>query len=257
MTATEHPEENTPAAPAAPVAAPQSTVNPTIEKYLTTGAHIGTRFKSGDMGRYIYKQRRDGLKVLDVQLIDERVKQVGAFLAKYDAKKIAVVSRKLYGKTPAEEFSNAVGAHSITGRFVPGTFTNPEGKEFRQPSVVIITEPESDAQAIAEASRAHAVVIALASTNNSLANIDIAIPINNKGRKSLALVYWMLAKECLKARGDISGDDGFTKTVEEFEYPLKDGEAEEQAQRRSGRRDRRGPRVNRLEEAAGLAGERD
>ena len=126
-----------------------------------------------------------------------------------------------------------------------------------QPSVVIITEPESDAQAIAEASRAHAVVVALASTNNTLVNIDVAIPINNKGRKSLALVFWMLAKEFLKANGSIDSDEKFHKTVEEFEYPLKEGEAEEQAQRRGGRRDRRGPRVNRLEEAAGLAGERD
>lgn len=229
------------------------TTNPAIEKYLTTGAHIGTRFKSGDMNRYIYKQRKDGLKVLDVQLIDERVKQVGQFLAKYDPKKIAIVSRKMYGKTPAEEFAKSIGAYAITGRFVPGTFTNPQGKEFLQPQVVIVTEPESDAQAISEASKVRAVVVALASTNNLLANIDVVIPVNNKGRKSLALIYWLLAKEFLKARGDIANDEAFSKRVEDFEYALKDGESEEQNQRR-GRRDRRGPRVNRLEEAAGLAG---
>lgn len=233
------------------------TVNPAIEKYLTTGAHIGTRFKSGDMGRYIYKQRRDGLKVLDVQVIDERVKQVGQFLAKFSPKSIVVVSRKLYGKTPAEEFATAVGAHAITGRFVPGTFTNPQGKEFIQPQIVIITEPESDAQAIAEASKVRAVVVALSSTNNVLTNVDVAIPINNKGRKSLALVFWLLAKEFLKANGSISGDEAFPKTLEDFEYPLKEGEVEEQANRRGGRRERRGFRVNRLEEAAGLAGERE
>jgi small subunit ribosomal protein S2 len=226
--------------------------NPVIEKYLTTGAHIGTRFKSGDMLRYIYKQRKDGLKVLDVQVIDERVKQVGVFLSKYSPKSIVVVSRKVYGKTPAEEFAKTIGALSLTGRFVPGTFTNPQGKEFIQPKVVIITEPESDAQAIAEAARAKAVVVALASTNNSLANIDIAIPINNKGRKSLALVYWLLAKEFLKASGNIPSDEAFTRTIEEFEYPLKDGETEDQGQKRK-RREFRGRR-NRLEEAAGLSG---
>ncbi len=228
--------------------------NPSIEKYLTTGAHIGTRFKSGDMARYIYKQRKDGLKVLDVQVIDQRVKLVGQFLSKYDPKRIVVVSRKVYGKTPAEEFAKAIGATSLTGRFVPGTFTNPQGKEFIQPSVVIVTEPESDFQAITEASRVKAVVVALASTNNLLTNIDIAIPINNKGRKSLALVYWLLAKEFLKATGAISSDEAFTKTVEEFEYPLKDGEAEEQSQKKK-RREFRGKR-NRFEEAAGLGGER-
>lgn len=226
--------------------------NPVIEKYLTTGAHIGTRFKSGDMARYIYKQRKDGLKVLDVQVIDERVKQVAQFLSKYSPKSIVVVSRKVYGKTPAEEFAKAIGALSLTGRFVPGTFTNPQGKEFIQPKVVIITEPESDAQAIAEAARAKAVVVALASTNNSLANIDIAIPINNKGRKSLALVYWLLAKEYLKVTGNIPNDEAFPKTLDEFEYPLKDGESEDQGQKRK-RREFRGRR-NRLEEAAGLGG---
>lgn len=230
-----------------------TTINPAIEKYLTTGAHIGTRFKSGDMGRYIYKQRRDGLKVLDVQVIDERVKQVGQFLAKYDPKKMVVVSRKLYGKTPAEEFAQAIGCHAITGRFVPGTFTNAEGKEFIQPSLVIVTEPESDAQAIAEASSVRAIVVGLASTNNVLKNIDVVIPVNNKGRKSLALIFWLLAKEVLKTRGDISSDEQFTKTVEDFEYPLKDGEVEDNGQRKRGRRERK-PFVNRYEEAAGLAG---
>ncbi len=230
-------------------------VNPVIEKYLTTGAHIGTRFKSGDMVRYIYKQRKDGLKVLDVQVIDQRVKQVAQFLSKYSPKSIVIVSRKMYGKTPAEEFAKAIGAHALTGRFVPGTFTNPQGKEFIQPKVVIITEPESDAQAIAEAARAKSVVVALASTNNLLTNIDIVIPINNKGRKSLALVYWLLAKEYLKATGNIPNDEAFPKTLEEFEYPLKDGEVEDQGQKRK-RREFRGKR-NRLEEAAGIGGERN
>jgi small subunit ribosomal protein S2 len=230
------------------------TTNPAIEKYLTTGAHIGTRFKSGDMNRYIYKQRKDGLKVLDVQVIDERVKQVGLFLSKYDPKKIAIVSRKLYGKTPAEEFAKAIGAYAISGRFVPGTFTNPQGKEFLQPHVVIVTEPESDAQAISEASNVRAVVVALASTNNLLANVDIVIPVNNKGRKSLALIYWLLAKEFLKATGVLSDDEAFTKKVEDFEYPMKDGEGEDSGQKRK-RRDRKF--TNRFEEAAGLAGERD
>ncbi len=245
MTTTEKKEETIQQSPA---------LNPAIEKYLTTGAHIGTRFKSGDMERYIYKQRKDGLKVLDVQLIDERMKQVGQFLAKFNPGQIVVVSRKLYGKTPAEEFAKAIHAHSLTSRFVPGTFTNPEGKEFRQPHVVMVTEPESDGQAIIEASRAKAVVVALCSTNNSLQNIDVCIPINNKGRKSLALVYWLLARKVLIARGDIPNEEAFPKTLEDFEYPLKEGEQEEQTQRKGRGRERRPMRTNRYEEAAGLAG---
>lgn len=233
----------------------QTAINPAIEKYLKTGAHIGTRFKSGDMARYIYKQRKDGLKVLDVQVIDERVKVVGKFLAQYSPSKIVVVSRRVYGKTPAEEFASSIGARSLTGRFVPGTFTNPEGKEFIQPDVVIVTEPESDLQAVKEATIAKAVVIGLASTNNSLQFVDMIIPVNNKGRKSLALIYWLLAKEVLKNRNELSSDESFGKTIEQFEYPIKEGEEEEGQDRkkRMGGRGRKGPYVSRYEAAAGIA----
>lgn len=231
----------------------QNVINPAIEKYLKTGSHIGTRFKSGDMARYIYKQRRDGLKVLDVQVIDERVKVVGSFLSKYAGDKIVVVSRRVYGKTPAEEFAASIGARAITGRFVPGTFTNPEGKEFIQPEVVIVTEPESDLQAIKEATIAKAVVIALSSTNNVLQFVDMIIPVNNKGRKSLALIYWLLAKEVLRGRNELPSDESFGKTVEQFEYPMKEGEEEEGSDRkRRMNRGRRGPYISRYEAAAGI-----
>lgn len=216
------------------------TINPLIEKYLKTGAHIGTRFKSGDMARYIYKQRKDGLNVLNVQLIDERIKQVGAFLARYDPKKIAIVSRKIYGSTPAIEFAKLTGAHAIVGRFVPGTFTNPQSQNFFQPEVVIITEPESDIQAIKEATKVRAIVVALASTNNSLRNIDLVVPVNNKGRKSLGLVFWLLAREFLKAKGEITNDEEFQKALEDFEHPQREAKEDQRGRgRREGEENRR------------------
>jgi len=208
------------------------------EKYLNTGAHIGTKFKSGDMKRYIYKVRKDGLNVLDVQTLDERLKIAAKFLAGYDKEKIVVVSRKLYGQTPAKVFAETIGAIIITGRFVPGTFTNPQGNRFIEPKVVLITEPETDTQAIDEATRIRIPVVAMASTNNSLRNVDLAIPINNKGRKSLALGYWILAKEILKERGDIKSDSEFTKTTEDFEYKMKDSD-EKKSFEKKGRWDRK------------------
>ncbi|MCR4368604.1 MAG: 30S ribosomal protein S2, partial [archaeon] len=123
------------------------------ERYLNAGAHIGTKFKSGDMKKYIYKMRKDGLHVLDVQILDERLKFAAAFLAKYEPRRIMVVSRKVYGQTPSEGFAQTLGAKAITGRFVPGTFTNPESTRFVEPSVVLITDPESDGQAILEATK--------------------------------------------------------------------------------------------------------
>src|SRR3989344_111001 len=193
------------------------------EKYLNTGSHIGTKFKSGDMRKYIYKVRKDGLNVLDVQTIDGRLKAAAKFLSKFSGEKVAVISRKSYGQTPAKEFAKALGGIALCGRFIPGTFTNPQCTRFVEPQVVVVTDPEYDVQAIEEASVIRVPVIALASTNNSLKNIDISIPINNKGRKSIALAYWILAREILKEKGL----EPLSKTVDDFEYKMKEGEEEE------------------------------
>ena len=193
-----------------------------LEQYLKTGAHIGTKFKTGDMARYIFKKRKDGLNVLDVENIDERIKIVAEFIGRYDLEKLVAASRRAYGQKPVEQFVKLVGGKAIKGRFVPGTFTNPAGKEFIEPSIVIVTDPEVDNQAVTEATKVKAPVVALASTNNSLKNIDLIIPINNKGRKSLALVYWLLAREILKKKGTIKKDDEFEDKLKDFEYSLKE-----------------------------------
>ncbi len=227
------------------------------EKYLKTGAHIGTKFKSGEMRKYIYKVRKDGLKVLNVETLDQRLLIAAKFLAQYPAKNIVAVSRKLYGQTPAKMFAECIGGASITSRFVPGSFTNPVAKRFVEARVLVVTEPEPDYQAIEEAKRTRIPVIALCSTNNSTKNIDLVIPVNNKGRKSLALVYWLLAREFLKANGTIASDAEFTKTVEDFEYKMKEGEVEEEdygmgGGRGRGRRfERGGPRDRRGGSARG------
>lgn len=209
------------------------------EKYLKSGAHIGTRFKSGDMRKYIYKIRKDGLNVLDVQTLDERIKIAANFLGQFNPEKIVVISRKLYGQTPAKMFSKTIGGKAYTGRFVPGTFTNPEGKEFIEPDVIIAVEPEPDVQAVNEAAMVNVPVVALCSTNNSLRNVDLAIPVNNKGRKSIALVFWLLARELLKIHGKIKSDAEFTVTIEDFEYKMKEGEKEFIEEERPAFRERR------------------
>lgn len=192
------------------------------EKYLKTGAHIGTKFKTCDMKRYIYKRRSDGLMVMDIKTLNERIALSAKFIAMYPKERVVVVSRKLYGKSAVNEFADSIGGMAITGRFVPGTFTNPEGKEFIEAKLLIATEPDADRQAIEEAVKLKIPIVALCSTNNTTRNIDLIVPINNKGRKSLALAYWLLAREVLKERKEIKSDNEFTKKVEEFEYQLKE-----------------------------------
>ena len=209
--------------------------------YLKSGAHIGTKNKSGDMKKYVFKVRPDGLSVLDVQTLDKRIRMASRLISNYNLDRIAIVGRRLYSKTPIKKFAEFVGGKAFSGRFVPGTFTNPTAKEFFEPEIVIISETEQDVQAINEAKIIKVPVIALCSTNNSTRNLDLAIPVNNKGRRSLALVYWLLAKEVLKEKGLIKEDKEFSKTIDDFEYQVKEEEkrAEERkkaVQRRERRR---------------------
>jgi len=181
------------------------------EKYLSAGVHIGMTSKTADMRRYIYKIRPNGLAVLNVGLLDKKIDLVTNLLAKMDT--ILAVSKKNTGHKPAETFAEAVGGRAIVGRFMPGSLTNPTYKEFFEPEVLIVTDPASDKQAITEALQMRIPIIGLADTFNETTYLDIVLPCNNKGRKSLALVYWLLAKQIVEKRGA-----KFDKKVEDFGY---------------------------------------
>ena len=196
--------------------------------FLSSGAHIGTVFKSGDMRRYIFKRRKDGLLVLNVENIETRLKMAAALISGYPPQSVVIVSRRLYAKTGAQKLGELIGARVLTGRFIPGTFSNPTHKQFVEPKIVLVAEPDADSQAISEAAVIHIPVIALVSTNNSLRNIDLAIPINNKGRRSLALAFWTLAREILLKRGTIKNETGFSEEVSDFEYQLASAQGGEE-----------------------------
>ena len=172
-----------------------------VDEYLAAGVHIGTQQKTEDMKRFVYRVRADGLYVLDVKATDERIKIAANFLSKFDPAHILVVSARQYGQFPATMFAKVTGAKSVVGRFIPGTLTNPEYRDFVEPDVVVVTDPIGDSQAVKEAVDVGVPVIAMCDTNNMTTHIDIVIPTNNKGRKALALIYWLLAKEITKLRG--------------------------------------------------------
>jgi small subunit ribosomal protein S2 len=172
-----------------------------VDEYLAAGVHIGTQQKTEDMKRFVYRVRADGLYVLDVKATDERVKTAAKFLSKFEPERILVVSARQYGQFPATMFAKVIGAKSLVGRFIPGTLTNPEYRDFVEPDVVVVTDPIGDSQAVKEAVDVGVPVIAMCDTNNMTMHIDIVIPTNNKGRKALALIYWLLAKEITKLRG--------------------------------------------------------
>jgi small subunit ribosomal protein S2 len=172
-----------------------------VDEYLAAGVHIGTQQKTDDMKRFVYRVRADGLYVLDVKATDDRIKTAAKFLSKFDPPRILVVSARQYGQFPATMFAKVIGAKSLVGRFIPGTLTNPEYRDFVEPDVVVVTDPIGDSQAVKEAVDIGVPVVAMCDTNNMTMHIDVVIPTNNKGRKALALIYWLLAQEITKLRG--------------------------------------------------------
>ena len=186
-----------------------------IDEYLAAGVHIGTQQKTQDMMRFVYRVRTDGLYVLDIQSTDERIKAAAKLLSHYDPSRILVVSSRQYGQHPARMFSRALGTKSMLGRFIPGLLTNPQIHGFFEPDIVIVTDPAGDAQVLKEASSIGVPIIALCDTNNLTSNVDLVIPTNNKGRKALSLVYWLLAREVARLNGI-----PFNYSLTDFETPL-------------------------------------
>ncbi len=171
-----------------------------VDDYLSSGVHIGTQQKTGHMERFIHKVREDGLYVIDVNETDSRIETAANFLANYEPASVLVTSSRKYGQHPAETFAAATGARVRSGRFIPGTLTNPDYEGYIEPDVLVVTDPIGDSQAVDEAITVGIPVIAMCDTNNATNKVDLVVPTNNKGRKALSVVYWLLARELMDLR---------------------------------------------------------
>lgn len=182
--------------------------------YLTSGIYIGMKSCTPYMKQFVYRIREDGLGMFNLKKIDERLKITADFLSSFG--KVLIVSKKENSGIPIKALSDSIDARCITGRFPPGLLTNPSFKEFYEPDVVFIADPLIDEQAIKEAKAKRVPIVALCNTFNSVSDIDLVIPSNNNGRKSLALIYWILAKEIMKKKGKIKKDEEFKLTLKDF-----------------------------------------
>jgi len=187
---------------------------------LSAGIHIGTRMKTGDMEQFIYRVRPDGLFVLDVKKTDERIRVAAKFLARFEPSKIAAAGARLYAQEPVKRFCEVIGAIPVVGRFIPGLLSNPLYPNRIEPEVMIVSDPRADSQAVKEASSIGIPVIALCSTDNEFSGVDLVIPTNNKGRRALAIIYWLLARQVLRERGELLPDKDLTLTIDDFETKI-------------------------------------
>lgn len=171
-----------------------------LDDYLKVGIHIGTKYRTKYMEQFIYKVRNDGLSVLNVQSIDTRLRQAINLLNQFNFEDILVICRRENGWKAAKAFSKATGIRVFAGRYPPGILTNKDLKNFFETKLILVVDPWSEKNAIRDAIRSGVPVIALCDTNNESNNLDLVVPCNNKGKKSLGLIFYILARDYLKHR---------------------------------------------------------
>ena len=187
------------------------------ETYISCGVEIGTQQKTASMEKFIARVRNDGLYIIDIKATDERIRYAAKLLARYEPSKVMVAAVRHYARKPIRKMAEICGFIAAPGRFLPGTLTNPLSKNYKEVDILFVNDPIGDKQAMNEAIKIGIPIVALCDTNNEIRFVDLVIPANNKGRKALALVYWLLTREILKERGEIKSYDEFNYTVEDFE----------------------------------------
>jgi len=187
-----------------------------VEEYLKAGVHIGTKFKTQSMKPFIYKVRPDGLAVLNVQMINDRLESASRFMGQYAPEDIVVACRRENGWATINKFSEVTGIKVFAGRYPPGIMTNVQLENFVEAKLLIVVDLFPDRNAVRDALTVGIPIISLADTNNKIQNVELVIPCNNKGKKSLGLVFWMLAREYMKQRGVIKENSEFKAKLEDF-----------------------------------------
>ncbi|KAI9304876.1 ribosomal protein S2, flavodoxin-like domain-containing protein [Cunninghamella echinulata] len=190
-----------------------------LQLLLSAQCHLGAKNVTSHMTPYVYKRRADGVQLINLGKTWEKLILAARVIATIEnPKDIAVIAARPYGHRAALKFARYIGAEAIVGRFTPGTFTNYITKSFREPRLVICTDPHTDFQAIQEASYVNIPVISLADTDALLHYIDVVIPTNNKGKHAIGLIYWLLARAVLRLRGTLDYDQSWDVMVDMFFY---------------------------------------
>ncbi len=194
----------------------QETLLAPTNTYLKSGIHIGTKFKTKYMERFIYKTRPDGLSVLNLQQIDERIRAAARLLAQYAPEDILAASRRENGWKPIKVFQKHTGVKVVTGRYPPGMMTNTNLVTFIEPKILIVNDAWPDRNAVMDANKIGIPVIALCDTNNHPNFIDLVVPCNNKGKKALGLIFYLLTVEYLRLRGTLAPEQELGASIDDF-----------------------------------------
>ncbi len=190
------------------------------KKILSTGIRVGTQVKTKFMKPFITKSSPEGLYMIDLDISLDRIKTAAKFMNRTGLDNVIVCSGREYANTPIEKFCEITGTIKMLGRFMPGTLTNPSLPYYIEPKLLLISDPQVDNQAITEATNAGIPVIGVSNTDNITSKVDLVIPANNRGRKSLATVYWLLAREILMEKGELKENESLKYEIDDFETKI-------------------------------------
>lgn len=186
------------------------------DMYLKSGIHIGTKFRTKYMESFIYKTRPDGLSVLNLQKIDSRIRLAANLISQFEPQDVLIVSRRENGWKAVKAFGRHTGCRVFAGRYPPGILTNPQLETYMEVKLILVTDSWPDRNAIKDAMQIGIPVIALCDTNNQSNEIDLVVPCNNKGKKSLGLFFYIVAREYLRSRKLLAQDAEPSFTIDDF-----------------------------------------
>jgi len=196
------------------------------KKILSTGIRVGTQVKTKFMRPFITTASPEGLYMLDLDITLEKIKTAAKFINRIGTDNLIVCTGRRYAETPIEKFCEMLDTKKLLGRFMPGTLTNPSLPYYIEPKLVLISDPQVDEQAITEATNAGIPVIGIANTDNITSKLDVIIPANNRGRKALATVYWLLVRQILIERGELKENESMKYEIDDFETKITEEEIE-------------------------------